>query len=244
LVYWRSPAIRWGRLAAAALAGGITGGLLVAPYVARGAWSNLTLALGRLAAQDMISGQAANVWWIFTWVVRLLDRVPDLGLRAALSQEIRVLAISVAEKQTDQDHVTKVAQAVADYLAVKKTDNRSPKTLVKYRTELETFAAFAAGHAARCILPADEIAAALASNSKTPSRKRRALMPTEPPKRLKGVEVAAAFDPAHEVGGDFHDYLAPESNTLVVAVGDVSGKGVPAALYSAFVGELATAVQG
>ncbi len=44
-----------------------------------------------------------------------------------------------------------------------------------------------------------------------------ALLPTEPPKRLKGVEVAAAFDPAREVGGDFHDYLAPESNTLVVA---------------------------
>ena len=65
-----------------------------------------------------------------------------------------------------------------------------------------------------------------------------ALLPTEPPKRLKGVDVAAAFDPAREVGGDFHDYLAPESNTLVVAVGDVSGKGVPAALYSAFAAEL------
>ena len=65
-----------------------------------------------------------------------------------------------------------------------------------------------------------------------------ALMPTEPPRRLKGVEVAAAFDPAREVGGDFHDYLAPESNTMVVAVGDVSGKGVPAALYSAFAAEL------
>jgi sigma-B regulation protein RsbU (phosphoserine phosphatase) len=65
-----------------------------------------------------------------------------------------------------------------------------------------------------------------------------ALLPTEPPKRLKGVDVAAAFDPAREVGGDFHDYLAPESNTMVVAVGDVSGKGVPAALYSAFAAEL------
>src|SRR4029078_7231444 len=39
-------------------------------------------------------------------------------------------------------------------------------------------------------------------------------------------------------GGDFHDYLSPESHTLVVAVGDVSGKGVPAALYSAFAAEL------
>jgi phosphoserine phosphatase RsbU/P len=69
-------------------------------------------------------------------------------------------------------------------------------------------------------------------------RVQMALLPTEPPKRLKGVEVAASFAPAREVGGDFHDYLAPESNTLVVAVGDVSGKGVPAALYSAFAAEL------
>jgi sigma-B regulation protein RsbU (phosphoserine phosphatase) len=69
-------------------------------------------------------------------------------------------------------------------------------------------------------------------------RVQTALLPAGPPKRLKGIEVAAAFAPAREVGGDFHDYLSPEAHTLVVAVGDVSGKGVPAALYSAFAAEL------
>ena len=69
-------------------------------------------------------------------------------------------------------------------------------------------------------------------------RVQMALLPAGPPKRLKGVEVAAAFDPARELGGDFHDYLSPESQTLVVALGDVSGKGVPAALYCAFAAEL------
>ena len=69
-------------------------------------------------------------------------------------------------------------------------------------------------------------------------RVQAALLPAGPPKRLKGVELAGAFASARELGGDFHDYLAPESNTLVVAVGDVSGKGVPAALYSAFAAEL------
>jgi hypothetical protein len=78
-------AIRRRLLAAAALAGGVTSGLLVAPYVVRGAWSNLTLALSRLAAQDMISGQAVNVWWIFTWIVRFFDRLADLGFRGALT---------------------------------------------------------------------------------------------------------------------------------------------------------------
>jgi sigma-B regulation protein RsbU (phosphoserine phosphatase) len=67
---------------------------------------------------------------------------------------------------------------------------------------------------------------------------QQALLPTELPKRLKGVEVAARLAPARELGGDLYDFLSPEPNSLVVAVGDVSGKGVPAALYSAFVGEL------
>ena len=65
-----------------------------------------------------------------------------------------------------------------------------------------------------------------------------ALLPQELPKRLRGVDVSWHFDPARELGGDLCDFLAPEPNTLVVAVGDVSGKGVPAALYSAAIGEM------
>jgi sigma-B regulation protein RsbU (phosphoserine phosphatase) len=69
-------------------------------------------------------------------------------------------------------------------------------------------------------------------------RVQAALLPTELPKRMKGVDVAARFAPARELGGDLYDFLTPEPHSLVVAVGDVSGKGVPAALYSAFAGEL------
>ncbi len=69
-------------------------------------------------------------------------------------------------------------------------------------------------------------------------RVQMALLPQELPKRLRGVDVAWHFDPARELGGDMYDFLSPEPHTLVVSVGDVSGKGVPAALYSAFAGEL------
>ena len=68
-------------------------------------------------------------------------------------------------------------------------------------------------------------------------RVQLALLPSGLPKRMKGVDVAASFASARELGGDFHDYLTPEAHTLVIAVGDVSGKGVPAALYSAFAAE-------
>jgi len=69
-------------------------------------------------------------------------------------------------------------------------------------------------------------------------RVQAALLPVGLPKRMKGVDVGARFAPARELGGDFHDFLAPESNMLAVALGDVSGKGVPAALYSVFAAEL------
>jgi sigma-B regulation protein RsbU (phosphoserine phosphatase) len=69
-------------------------------------------------------------------------------------------------------------------------------------------------------------------------RVQMALMPRELPKKLRGVDVAWHFDPARELGGDVYEFLSPEPNMLVVAVGDVSGKGVPAALYGTFVGEV------
>jgi sigma-B regulation protein RsbU (phosphoserine phosphatase) len=65
-----------------------------------------------------------------------------------------------------------------------------------------------------------------------------ALLPTELPTELHNADVAGRFAPAHELGGDLHDFLAPEPDSLVVAVGDVSGKGAPAALYGAFAAEL------
>jgi sigma-B regulation protein RsbU (phosphoserine phosphatase) len=68
-------------------------------------------------------------------------------------------------------------------------------------------------------------------------RVQMALLPTEPPKTVDGVDLAGRFEPARELGGDLHDFLVPEADTLVVAVGDVSGKGAPAALYGAFAAE-------
>jgi sigma-B regulation protein RsbU (phosphoserine phosphatase) len=73
---------------------------------------------------------------------------------------------------------------------------------------------------------------------RTAQRVQMALLPRELPKKVRGVDIAWHFDPARELGGDVYEFLAPDANTLVVAIGDVSGKGVPAALYGTFVGEV------
>jgi len=47
----------------------------------------------------------------------------------------------------------------------------------------------------------------------------------------KDVDIFAIMDPAKEVGGDFYDFFLIGENKLCFLVGDVSGKGVPAALF-------------
>ncbi|MCL2633114.1 MAG: SpoIIE family protein phosphatase [Oscillospiraceae bacterium] len=44
-------------------------------------------------------------------------------------------------------------------------------------------------------------------------------------------DIYATMEPAKEVGGDFYDFFLVDENTLAVVMADVSGKGVPAALF-------------
>jgi sigma-B regulation protein RsbU (phosphoserine phosphatase) len=63
---------------------------------------------------------------------------------------------------------------------------------------------------------------------------QRGLLPEGSPAG-PGWEASAHFRPAREVGGDLYDFYDMGDGLLGVAAGDVAGKGVPAALYAAFV---------
>ncbi len=59
------------------------------------------------------------------------------------------------------------------------------------------------------------------------------LLPATLPK-MNHAEVAAKFSPARAIGGDLYDFLKYSGGYLhAIAVGDVSGKGAPAAIYAA-----------
>jgi sigma-B regulation protein RsbU (phosphoserine phosphatase) len=55
-------------------------------------------------------------------------------------------------------------------------------------------------------------------------------------------EIHATMIPARSVGGDFYDFFLVDPNHLAVVIGDVSGKGVPAALFMASARTLLRAV--
>ncbi len=58
---------------------------------------------------------------------------------------------------------------------------------------------------------------------------QRRMIPEEAPK-MKGLDIAAKYIPCFEVGGDFYDFVKVGDNQLMVAISDVIGKGIPAAL--------------
>jgi len=60
------------------------------------------------------------------------------------------------------------------------------------------------------------------------------LLPQVSP-QLAHLDVAAKFVPARTIGGDLYDFIPYSLSRLGIVVGDVSGKGAPAAIYAALV---------
>ncbi len=58
---------------------------------------------------------------------------------------------------------------------------------------------------------------------------QRSLLPTEPPS-YEGWELAGLNIPCRTIGGDYFDFIPYQDGRFAVVVGDVSGKGLPAAL--------------
>jgi len=61
---------------------------------------------------------------------------------------------------------------------------------------------------------------------------QQTLLPKEVPE-LPGWQISSYYQPAREVGGDFYDFLYFEDGRMGIVIGDVTDKGVPAALVMA-----------
>ncbi len=61
---------------------------------------------------------------------------------------------------------------------------------------------------------------------------QKSFLPARPP-ALAGLRFFEYYSPARHVGGDYYDYIPLPGNRLAVALGDVSGKGISAALLMA-----------
>ena len=58
---------------------------------------------------------------------------------------------------------------------------------------------------------------------------QRRMIPQKAP-RIRGLDIAAAYIPCFDVGGDFYDFIQINEQCIAVAIADVIGKGIPAAI--------------
>jgi phosphoserine phosphatase RsbU/P len=84
---------------------------------------------------------------------------------------------------------------------------------------------------------ADAVREAMARDLRIAREIQMGILPADPSVITKytGLRVHAAIEPAREVGGDLYEVLRTAGDRVVVALGDVSGKGIPAALFMAVV---------
>lgn len=61
---------------------------------------------------------------------------------------------------------------------------------------------------------------------------QESFLPGKPPE-VPGIQLVATYRAALDVGGDFYDFIPMENNCIAIGLGDVAGKGVPAALLMA-----------
>ena len=82
---------------------------------------------------------------------------------------------------------------------------------------------------------ADAVREAMARDLRIARDIQMGILPADPAAAMKGtgLDVYVVIEPAREVGGDLYEVLRMSDGRIVVALGDVSGKGIPAALFMA-----------
>ena len=82
---------------------------------------------------------------------------------------------------------------------------------------------------------ADAVREAMARDLRIAREIQMGILPADLAAATRGtaLDVHAIIEPAHEVGGDLYEVVRAADDRVVLALGDVSGKGIPAALFMA-----------
>ena len=143
----------------------------------------------------------------------LLQQIPsvDPDVRAVIVSAYGDMRnIRTAMNRGAFDFVTKPI----DFRDLRVTIDRSLKNLAQWREALAS--------RDRLVALENELSVA--------RRMQRSILPTMFPKK-RNCEVFASMQAARAVGGDFYDVVSLEEEYIGLAIADVSGKGVPAALF-------------
>ncbi len=151
----------------------------------------------------------------------VMDGLTLLAHVAGLNRQLKTVIVSAYDDM--QNIRTAMNRGAFDFLTKPIDFQDFELTLKKTRDELE---------AIQLSLQNREQLFALQNELTIASRIQQSILPREFPVNAR-VEIAARMLPARVVSGDFYDFFFLDADHLAFAVGDVSGKGIPAAIYMA-----------
>ncbi|OEU74134.1 MAG: hypothetical protein BA874_06065 [Desulfuromonadales bacterium C00003068] len=149
----------------------------------------------------------------------ILDSSPDAAMSIIAELGIRIQCVNGAIAT-----LTQAATALA-------ADEFKPTMLDQLKAEANRFSQFAEvfEHMAHELTSKNQ----LQQEMQAATEIQRSFLPTgiSAGDHATAFDVAANMRPAKQVGGDFFDYFMIDEHHIGIAVGDVSGKGVPAAMF-------------
>jgi len=215
-------------------------------YVAYAPIRTLGWSLGVTVPAREISVPVAEIEgriWEITEATRVsIDRYIALlvGLIAALLFLILSATAFLAVRFTKS--ITGPVLALSDGVREVAGGNLNREVIVETGDELERLAASFNVMTSQLRDHIDEIALATAEKQRmdteldVATRIQASMLPTAFPPfrdRKNDFELYAEVHPAREVGGDFYDFFFVDDDRFAIVVADVSGKGIPAALFMA-----------
>lgn len=185
---------------------------------------------------EVVAAQnGAEAWTLFAagnfsvvisdWIMPEMDGVELIRRIRACQRPAYVYAILVTSKSQKEDLVEGM-EAGADDFVTKPFDRDELRVRLRAGQrviELET--------ALRASLA--ELAQARQREGEVGAKIQQTLLLGQPPHDWPGAQVAARTIPSQQIDGDFYDFYQHDDRCLDIVVGDVMGKGVPAALVGA-----------
>jgi phosphoserine phosphatase RsbU/P len=165
----------------------------------------------------------------FIGEMSLLSRAGERTASARVEPGSRLLEMRRADFDAFLHRVPDIAYEMLAVLSDRLNDahNASIRDLTEKNRQLEE--AYASLKAAQQQIIEKEV---LDHELKHARQIQQSMLPARLPK-VKGYDLGAGSEPAQMVGGDFYDLIPLGADRLGVVIGDVSGKGVSAALFMA-----------
>ena len=154
------------------------------------------------------------------------------GLRTAsvrVVEDARLLVLTRADFDTLMHRHPALAFTMLSVLSMRLRSSQDAALLELHEKNQRLSQAYAELKAAQARIIEQET---LARELQLAREIQRNMLPTQLP-RLPGLDLGACMIPARSVGGDFYDVLVLDDDQIGLVIGDVSGKGVPAALFMA-----------